>query len=1105
MTVLIKSLLRKTAYLCAFLVIMLVILAMSIRILTPGLDQYRNDAETLASALLHTPVTIKHLRLSWNGFQPEIRLDDVIATSPDTHQPILAVQRVSVFISLFKSMWQMKWVPSGVMFSGSSLSVTQAKNGKVAVQGFPDFGTTLRDQPFQAQASIIKLSDWLSLQPDIILDNIHLRYKYADTPEEVVTLYRLSLENVGNKHTILGKAILQQTRPVEVTTAIQWEGSGADLATIKANAYFDVNGFSLTQWFKEHEWKGWQFNDGMVNAKIWLDWSDSRLQKVEARFQGAHLGMYSQINKASQQIHHLTGLLKWQNQHTELEINSQRLQFIYDPVFANPVTVKQLNGKILLDHDPDKQTWQVTVSSLQLMNSDGMANVAGSFQWLPSQLPNVNLDANFTLAKASHVSRYLPLNVFPADVSHWLSDSFTAGEVTAGHAQLKGNLADFPFDKGNGKFLITGDVKNVGLTYAPNWPDLEHINGRVVFAGSSVHVEVDSGETLTIPFGHVVADIPDMGAAVSMLNIKTDPMTTDFSNALGYVRSSPLNKTLGKMFNDVSLSGPIDVDLAMKIPMHRPESANIVGQIKIDNAVMKFDPWNLEVDQLSGLVHFTESTTDSSSLTGELFGRPLELSLATLKKKHTDSIVRANFKNHIAVSDLQAWLKLPLSTVMTGDTDISGELDMAFDKPINLLLQSKLVGIDVNLPDQYGKKASQSIDFNATLTIEREEPLKAQMTYGKLLTATAMIDRDELGEMSLESAGLTSDKMMLYGQQLTNVKLDLTPSTPNWHVNVASNEITGQVDFPIKLSRQSTVTAVLDKLNIQSSNITSITPTVNPSTFPTISIVSNNTVINKISLGKLTIKTAPSKEGLTIQTLRIVSPMIDFQASGAWTGHRQANLTTLTGNAVSNNVHDFLMNLGFDAHNVVVQNGRMRFDVAWDDVPYSLAFAKMNGTASFELSKGRIVDIGEENGAKMGLGRMLSLFSLQTIPRRLSLDFSDVFQKGYSFDTVKGDFKIDNGDIYTSNVKFDGPVAKIGINGKIGLTDHDYNLVLSVTPYVTSSIPVAATLLTGNPLIGLGVFAVNTVVSSQVSKVSTYYYNVTGPWNNPSWKTISAP
>ncbi len=78
------------------------------------------------------------------------------------------------------------------------------------------------------------------------------------------------------------------------------------------------------------------------------------------------------------------------------------------------------------------------------------------------------------------------------------------------------------------------------------------------------------------------------------------------------------------------------------------------------------------------------------------------------------------------------------------------------------------------------------------------------------------------------------------------------------------------------------------------------------------------------------------------------------------------------------------------------------------------------------------MDIGETNGTKMDIGKMLSIFSLQTIPRRLSLDFSDVFQKGYSFDSIKGDFNFNNGDMHTNNLRFDGPVAKVAIQGRIG-------------------------------------------------------------------------
>ena len=74
-----------------------------------------------------------------------------------------------------------------------------------------------------------------------------------------------------------------------------------------------------------------------------------------------------------------------------------------------------------------------------------------------------------------------------------------------------------------------------------------------------------------------------------------------------------------------------------------------------------------------------------------------------------------------------------------------------------------------------------------------------------------------------------------------------------------------------------------------------------------------------------------------------------------------------------------------------------------------------------------------------------------------------------------------------------------------GLEKKDYDFILSVTANVTSSLPLAATLLTGNPLIGLGALAVNAVVGSQVSKAASNYYSVTGPWNNPNWRSVSTP
>ena len=103
------------------------------------------------------------------------------------------------------------------------------------------------------------------------------------------------------------------------------------------------------------------------------------------------------------------------------------------------------------------------------------------------------------------------------------------------------------------------------------------------------------------------------------------------------------------------------------------------------------------------------------------------------------------------------------------------------------------------------------------------------------------------------------------------------------------------------------------------------------------------------------------------------------------------------------------------------------------------------------LDKGQIV------GLKPGAGRVLGLASLAELPRRLALDFSDLTDKGFAFDTIRGDFDLHDGSAYTDNVLVKGPAAEIGLIGRVGLKNKDYDQTAVVTGNVGSSpLPLAA-------------------------------------------------
>jgi uncharacterized protein YhdP len=127
---------------------------------------------------------------------------------------------------------------------------------------------------------------------------------------------------------------------------------------------------------------------------------------------------------------------------------------------------------------------------------------------------------------------------------------------------------------------------------------------------------------------------------------------------------------------------------------------------------------------------------------------------------------------------------------------------------------------------------------------------------------------------------------------------------------------------------------------------------------------------------------------------------------------------------------------------------------------------------------------------------VLSILSLQTIPRRLQLDFSDLTEDGYSFDVFEGNFALKKGVVTTDNAHIDGPVAFAAIKGSIDLPRETLDLNLRVAPRITASLPIVAT-IAGGPIVGVAVWVASKLINAGREKVSGYTYKVSGPFKDP--------
>ena len=1276
------TLARKLAYVLAACVIMVALIASTVRFLTPLLNQHRADFEKWAGQLLDLPISIGEVHVSWYQYQPEVYLSQVTVQSKDKTKTLLHIQKIHIFFSIPKSIWQRQLVPARILFAGSRIKLQQDEKGSISLQGFPSL-SGLNGVQYLSETKLPDALVWLSSQVNITLKNIDVRYLSHEGHSFWVTLYGLSIKNDGDHHVMDGRAVLHQDVPTRVTFSTAWQGSPLDVAKMKAKLYLYVSGFSLSQWLTPHSWYGWQIKDGMVSAKIWAIWHFGQFTNIQTTLQTYGLGLYSEADQSIHKInrisghfgwkreqmnqlvtgenilvdlptrlwplsrfyvllapdetaalrlktmqlgyvnlqdiqtflfatrsfpeslqktlllfklkgdiddsvitfkgdwkdyhqtslnlnfHHVgvaalqnwpgidnvSGALNWDGLKGKVAFNTQQAVIKLDHVFLKPLQWDQVTGGIEWQQQADN-AWRLTASNLKVANNELLATVDGSMDMPQGDSPAVNLQAKFSMPMAKAVTHYLPMRIFDKHLNDWLQAAFLSGEVSNGEAVLRGKLSHYPFDHGDGEFKIAGTVQGVDFRFAPDWPILSNTSGKIVFAGRDMAVSVDQATLMGVSIGKARGVIPVLGdsSIPSILTIQSESVETDFTQGLAFVQASPLKKTLGKMFQGMTMNGPLNLTLGLRIPLAQIDNITVTGEINLKDTSLHLTPWNLSLNDLNGQLHFTEKSAEAKGLTGKLFNKPLQLDLGMVKRNGTSQL-EARLATDLNVDDLENWLKLSLAKVATGGAKVTGRVDLSFDAPVRVHLESQLKGVALHLPDHYGKAANMSRQMTADITVQEKKPLKLKASYGDMLGAALILERKQgvfhivaanlslgAGEpgwpaetglfitgsldlltlddikkyagqtdamslpdgLILRGLNLFVKRIELMGQLLTQAQLTLTPYPAYWSVALLSPEVVGKWKMPLKLNANDTITAQFERLELQPvSPATQALPTWDLSALPAIQFNANHVNYNHMEVGNVSFKTSHAATGLSIDSLKIMSPFILLQASGSWLNVNKRYQTHLQGEATSQHVSHLLTSLGFDARNFVADKGKFNFKLNWRGAPFAPHIGSMNGHAALLLGKGRIVDIGKESNAKMDLGRMLNIFSLQTIPRRLSFDFSDVFQKGYSFDYLRGDLSVESGDIYTDNTKFDGPVARVEIVGRIGLVEQDYDLSLSVTPYVTSSIPVAATLFTLNPVVGLAALGVNTVISPAVSKATTHHYKVTGSWSEPVWASVN--
>ncbi|HYF98243.1 MAG TPA: YhdP family protein, partial [Coxiellaceae bacterium] len=851
---------------------------------------------------------------------------------------------------------------------------------------------------------------------------------------------------------------------------------------------------------------------------------------------------------------HFSGHLYWSPQLAQLEIDSRDFTLRWPFVFSKMLQFDKFRASLNYLRRADQ--WLINANSFLIDDANILLQGQATFNHL--KMGNkLSLDAKFRVADVSKITPYLPQSKMDGDLYKWLATSFKGGAISSGALVFEGLLADFPFKKEQGHFQVLANLKDIDLKFDKHWPMVEKINGQLIFDNALMRVKEANAVIANNPISHINAVIPNLMHGLLIVRGHVD---SNLKDGLEFLNKTPMEWT--KKMSVLSMKGAMNLDLKLRIPLNSYADKHFkfrtFGHLSVDDAKLNLLPLNLQIEKLKGKFDFTEDSIVAPHLSAELYSEPVEINVDTFTSKSKVNIAQFNIMGSFNMDKLQEKLHNKWLRFFHGSSVYQAQYNLNLgdtNLPNVFTLESNLQGISIDMGSLYHKDAKHAIKLEGTIQV-RPEPnaillgarygnnlsaefnfarhgnelkltsgevalgslAKQQTTPGLVLSlevpkfswtewqkviaeSSALFDTNSPSLSTADSLRLIhlkTDTLEVFNQKLEQVDLKLQPGRVDWSVDITSSMIAGHISVP-RVGDHPTLVANLqrlylpaaDQLNSQTSDV---------SKWPALNLNIDDLRYSDQSLGRLVLLTEPGLKGIDINKFRLTTADYDLSLSGSSTAIVKNYRTEVSGQVKSSNFGTLLSRLKITSA-LADADGVVNFSLNWLGSLLAPQMTSLQGYVDINLTDGVIVNLSSGARSGIGFGRLLNLFSLQALPSLAHLS-----QKGFDFSILKAHFDLKNGNASTNNVMLDGPVAKILAQGRIGYVAQDYDMVMTVRPYVTASIPTLAGLALANPVVGVVGWLVNKVViSPAVSRAVQFKYRVTGPWHKPTVVELEKP
>ena len=849
--------------------------------------------------------------------------------------------------------------------------------------------------------------------------------------------------------------------------------------------------------------------------------------------------------------------------HIGMSVRGQDMTMLFPDLFYDSWQLDSAVGELSLIIRPG----YVALRGEKIVAQRGDTTISGAFATsrpLEKYEQRVVVRVKVDTAELDHAQSYVPYKL-STGLYTWLKTAPKNGHFDNVEIALQSQIHVEPERKFDRRFELSADFHSVQVNYLQGWPDISKAQGRLRVLGLETVVEDLEGESFGIEFTQAKAHIDKMGI------ISVDFSATPTGQvALDFIRASPLKEIMGFIEDDWRAIGEGEIAMVahLEVPLVQGAAPNIskavdlnpipnlsakdlVANVSLQISDLSLDlpGYRLAVADISGPASFTLPHHFHGQLNASMFDRPSVIASSSDEEwLHIDIDGRVNAEKALQLLSVDA------PTVLQGEAEFSSRLNLSMRGEVsNLVVQTDLVGMSVNLPAEFGKEldAAELSEFVVKFLPEGQHiGWQYKSTQGWLQTSPEEVGNPLSGEIfgaigissvapvsGFEPAGLKivgqmprlniADWVSQGGEAAVvlpfdwliedldvaeliigefvfdGVNLNGSRRADELVFDLKADAIIGRID----LTDLELIDLDLSFLQLPENNqlaadgVTLVDPMSEEvgRTLPKANVRVGSLRVADKSFGAWDFNVRPEETGVRFNIGSIDVKGVHIKDSVAFWDLDNGR-SSFSGSADLDNLLTTLPAWGYVPVMETVF-ARLSGNISWPGSPANFNVVDGEGGVSILAKEGRFLDVAAGQG---GL-RLVSLLNVSALAKRISLDFSDVVDEGVSFSRMAAEIQLEDKQLsFNKNLIVKSTSSTYELGGSIDFRQGTLDNEMIVTLPVSENLPwYAAYVALANPLAGIGVAIGERILRKPIQRMSSAKFSVAGRIDDPEVKFLT--